>query len=219
MRINFEIIPNFDLVRVPVLNLRAPSDFVGFPSDGGLISNEAPHHQRVSSGQIDNISYIKIPYLGPRSNSGSLALRPYKEAHSNEDAARGAYTEYVIYLSHGEETQLNATVYVTSGLDTDPSMPMEWSLQLDGDSANSTEWFRMLEDPETPGDMPPDWYETVADQVWVRNITFGYVEGGKHTLRWRVNSPEVYLEKIVLNSGIELPDSYLGAPQTVQFLN
>ena len=72
---------------------------------------------------MGDINYIKIPYLSSRSDSGSLALHPYKEARSNADAARGAYTEYDIYLFHGEETQLNATAYVTSGLDTDPTMP------------------------------------------------------------------------------------------------
>lgn len=215
MRIEFDTLPYFDILHLPVLNLRAPSDFVGFPADGGLISIEAPHYQRLSLGEDGDVKYSKIPHLGSRSNSGSLVLRPYSEARSDEDVARDAYAEYDIYLLGDEEQQVNATVYITSGLDTDPTTPMEWSLQLDGSSANDTEWFRVLDDPENAGDTPPDWHETVADQVWVRNATFGYVESGKHTLRWKTNSPEVYLEKIVVNAGTMLPESYLGPPETV----
>jgi len=220
MRIDFDTLPRFDLIRVPILNMRVPDDFVGFPADGGLISIEAPHYQRLSNDGEDAsddecVKYTVLPYLGSRSNSGSLALRPYKAARADEDAARDTWVEYDIYL-FAEEAELNATIYVTSGLDTDPTMPMEWSLLLDGEAQNGTEWSRVLDDPDDPGDTPPGWYDTVADQVWIRNATFGTVSSGEHTLRWRTNSPEVYLEKIVLYHGIELPTSYLGAPETIK---
>lgn len=221
MRIDFDTLPSFDLIRLPVLNRRAPSGFNGFPADGGLISIEAPHYQRLSSGGDDGnetTKYVHIPHLGSRTDSGSLALRPYKSARADEDAARGTWAEYDIYL-FGDDEELHATIYITSGLDTDPTKPMEWSLLLDGSAPNGTEWSRVLEDPEVAGDTPPDWYDTVADQVWVRNASFGQAGGGEHTLRWRTNSPEVYLEKIVLNYGIELPDTYLGVPETVMLSN
>ncbi len=90
---------------------------------------------------------------------------------------------------------------------------MRYSLTLsDGDTpANFT---RLLGDPATPGDTPPDWRITVADHVWMRNVTLGDVGEGRHTLRWQTNSPEVYLEKIVLNTRDGLKSSYLGPPET-----
>jgi hypothetical protein len=40
------------------------------------------------------------------------------------------------------------------------------------------------------------------------------VEAGEHRLVWRVNSPEVYLEKIGVDSGGKVGGSYLGPPET-----
>lgn len=212
MTISFDTLPGFDYIRLPVLNMAAPEGFVGFPADGGLISIEASHFQRKSE---DDVAFQRIPGLGTRTDSGALALRPYTLSREDVEVARAAWAEYDIFLFEGGE--LNATVYTTSGLDTDPTLLMEWSLTIDGAAPNATAmWNRLLDDPEEAGDTPPLWVETVADQVWKHNETFGHVDAGEHTLRWRVNSPEVYLEKIVLNAnGRELPTTYLGVPETV----
>ncbi|KAI1365981.1 hypothetical protein F5Y08DRAFT_338197 [Xylaria arbuscula] len=208
VRINYNHSPWFDLIHLPILNYQAPDDFVGFPETSGIISIEAPHFQRKSDGDV---TFEHIPYLGTRSNSGSMALRPYKDARVSEEVARAAWAEYDIYLF--DATTLSATIYVNGALDTDPTLLMRYSLTLsDGDStANFT---RLLGDPATPGDTPPDWRTTVADHAWVRNVTLGEVEQGQHTLRWQTNSPEVYLEKIVVNTRNALKSSYLGPPET-----
>ncbi|RWA07340.1 hypothetical protein EKO27_g7759 [Xylaria grammica] len=210
VRISYNHPPWFDLIHLPIMNYKAPDDFVGFPETSGIISIEAPHYQRKSEG---NVTFQHIPYLGTRTNSGSLALRPYKEARVSEDVAKDVWAEYDIYLF--DATTLTATVYVNGALDTDPTLLMRYSLTLsDGDdSANFT---RLLGDPAQPGDTPPDWRITVADHVWTRNVTLGDVSEGKHTLRWQTNSPEVYLEKIVLNTRGGLRSSYLGPPETKQ---
>ena len=214
MRLSFDTLPHFDLIQVPVLNHLAPDNFVGFPADGGLVSIEAPHYQR--SSDDSDVGFSKLTGLGTRSESGSVALRPYKAAREDETVARAAYVEYDVYIFDDVE-EFNATIYITSGLDSDPTLPMKYSISLDGETpSDAAEWERVLGDPEKPGDTPPDWYETVADQVWIRNATFGAVGAGEHTLRWQVNSPEVYLEKIVINAGRGLPDTYLGVPETAQ---
>ncbi|RYC65657.1 hypothetical protein CHU98_g515 [Xylaria longipes] len=209
IRINYNHPPWFDLIHLPIMNHRVPDDFVGFPETSGIISIEAPHFQRKSEG---NVTFEHIPYLGTRTNSGSLALRPYKEARVSEDVARDTWVEYEIYL-FDVTSPLNAAVYVNGALDTDPTLLMRYSLTVsDGDApANFT---RLLGDPATPGDTPPDWRTTVADHVWIRNVTLGDVSEGRHTIRWQTNSPEVYLEKIVLNTRDGLRSSYLGPPET-----
>lgn len=106
---------------------------------------------------------------------------------------------------------LNATVYITPGLDTDPTLPMKYSLSLDGAEANYT---RLLEEPEVAGDLPDGWEDEVANAVWTRMVNLGPVQPGKHTLRWSVTSPEVYLEKVVLAVDAEVRDSYLGPPES-----
>ncbi|KAL2821236.1 hypothetical protein BJX63DRAFT_443666 [Aspergillus granulosus] len=204
IRVTWEPAPYFDLIHIPISNLRVPADFVGFSESGGLISMEAPGYQRSSSGPV---AFKHIPYLGTRSRSGSIALQPYTIARESEVTAKEAWVEYDIYLFNST-THLNATVYVNGALDTDPTLPMQFSLSLDGHKGNFT---RLLGEPEEAGDTPPGWTESVADHVWKREIEFGVVDAGKHTLRWRVNSPEVYLEKIVV-SREGLVQSYLGPP-------
>ncbi|KAI0465944.1 hypothetical protein F4859DRAFT_519574 [Xylaria cf. heliscus] len=209
VRINYNHSPWFDLIHLPIMNHRLPDGFIGFPETSGIISIEAPHFQRKSQG---NVTFEHIPYLGTRTNSGSLALRPYKEARVSEDVAKATWVEYDIYLFNATSS-LTATVYVNSALDTDPTLRMRYSLSIhDGDAAAN--FTRLLADPATPGDTPPDWRTTVADHVWIRNITLGQVGEGRHILRWQANSPEVYLEKIVLNTRNQLKSSYLGPPET-----
>ncbi|KAL3464630.1 hypothetical protein BJX64DRAFT_298187 [Aspergillus heterothallicus] len=197
--------PYFDLIHIPISNLRVPASFTGFPESGGLISIEAPRYQRASSGAV--VAFKHIPYLGSRSRSGSIALQPYTLARESESTAREAWVEYDIYLFNSTTT-FNATLYITGALDTDPNLPMRYSLSIGGSEGNFT---RLLGEPDEAGDTPPGWAESVADHVWTREVEFGELEAGKHTLRWRVNSPEVYLEKIVL-SREEVVQSYLGPP-------
>ncbi len=84
VRINYNHSPWFDLIHLPIINYKAPDDFTGFPETSGIIAIEAPHFQRKSNG---NVTFEHIPYLGTRTDSGSLALRPYKDARVSEDVA------------------------------------------------------------------------------------------------------------------------------------
>ncbi|KAE8365064.1 hypothetical protein BDV27DRAFT_144764 [Aspergillus caelatus] len=198
--------PYFDLIHIPIRNHRVPTNFTGFPESGSFVSIEGQHFQRFSS---DTVSFKHIPYLGSRARSGSIALRPYMQARESEENAKSAWVEYDFYLFNSTKS-FNATVYVNGALDTDPNLPMKFSLSIDGQEANFT---RLLGEPQEAGDTPPGWTEAVADHVWTRNIEIAALEQGLHTLKWRVNSPEVYLEKIVLALEGHL-DSYLGPPES-----
>lgn len=197
--------PYLDLIHVPIRNTRVPDH-----ESGGFISIEAPHFQRSSSDISDHeIAFKHIPYLGSRSRSGSIALRPYTLTRSSLEIAKSAFVEYSIYLFN-TTSPFNATVYINSALDTEPDLPMSFSLTMDDQPVNFT---RVLGEPEDPGDTPPGWSAEVADGVWKREVLFGELGKGEHILWWRVNSPEIYLEKIVLNLEGQLY-SYLGAPET-----
>jgi hypothetical protein len=208
--------PYFDLLRIPIQNQRVPENFRGFPETAGYISMEASHFQR-SSPAVQNskgnktVSFSHIPYLGSHSESGAIALRPYTMSRTSLSAATSAYVEYDIYLFN-RTSALKATVYINSCLDTDPNLLTRFSLALDGTPQNLT---RLLGDPKNAGDVPPEWTNNVADRVWTKAVNFGPVDAGKHTLRWSVNSPEVYLEKIVLDTRGGVRTSYLGPPETM----
>ncbi|KAL4983177.1 hypothetical protein BDW68DRAFT_181856 [Aspergillus falconensis] len=206
--VHYDTLPYFDNFIIPVQNLPAPPEsFHGFPATGGYISIEAAHYQRASKGIV---RFTTIPYLGTRTESGTITLRPYSVARNSNSSALSASVEYDIYLFNRTDT-LMATVYFTQNLDTDPDVAMQYSLSLDSSSANFT---RLLAQPEVAGGLPEVWTDEIENSVWTRKVDLGSVDAGAHTLIWRVNSPEVYLEKIVLDTGNAVKESYLGPPET-----
>lgn len=207
--VSWEPEPYFDHVNLPVRNVRVPSDFTGYPATDGLISIESPHFQRSSDSDV---AFVQMPGLGSRSESGSIALRPYSEAKTSTEQAEQAWVEYDIYV-FGNATRkgVDATIWVNGALDTDPDSPMEFSL-VAGDA--DAKFTRVLGDPAKPGDNPPEWTAEVASHVWKRTVKLGDLSPGKHTLKWQTNSPEIYLEKIVVATEGRLPESYLGPPET-----
>jgi hypothetical protein len=208
--------PYFDLIRIPIQNQKVPDDFQGFPETAGYISIESPHFQRSSlrrnnSTSNSTIAFDHILYLGTRSESGSIAIRPYTASRASLSSSTSAYVEYDIYLFN-RTSALNATIYINACLDTDPNLLMKFSLTLDNAPQNFT---RVLGNPRNAGDLPPEWMSDVPNQVWTKKVALGKAEQGKHTLRWSTNSPEVYLEKIVIDTRGGVLESYLGPPETM----
>lgn len=213
LRVSYGPPAHFDDVHLPVVNIRAPADFEGFPEIDGIISIEAPHYQRSSSQAV---RFQDMPRLGSRSESGSVGLRPYTAALDSEEDSKAAWLDYDIFiLGNSSRSDVNATLYINGALDTHPDQPMAYSLRLlnDGDSAGA-DFVRVLGEPAKPGDNPPEWNTEVANHVWTKTVQLGSVSPGKHTLRWQVTSPEVYLEKIVVYTQGRVVESYLGPPET-----
>ncbi|KAK4243021.1 hypothetical protein C7999DRAFT_45067 [Corynascus novoguineensis] len=164
--------PYFDQIRIPVLNARVPETFSGFPESAGYIDADA-----------EPVSFLHIPYPDTRSESGSIALRPFRAARASS---------------------------------APPGGRMEFSLTLGDAPANFTRLLGDYVDVPSAGAMPPEWLGQVADQVWTRTVRLGPVDPGAHDLVWRTNSPEVYLEKIVVDCAGDgvAGKSYLGPPET-----
>jgi hypothetical protein len=108
------------------------------------------------------------------------------------NAALEAYIEYDFYLFTDSEST-KATVYLT----------LEHPLTLNDTPRNLTWVLGDYISLDHVGDVPPTWRYQVMDQVWLCDV-----EEGHHTLRWVVSSPEVYLEKIVLDTHGGVKSSY-----------
>lgn len=205
-----------------------PVSFVQFPylSTRGTSGSVAvrPYHAaraRIDSGPSTPVDADPGPYANHSSMGPVDATEPPPATNRSvnltaidpfSSAATAAFLQYIVYLFNYTEYPVNATAYVTSSLDTDPTLPMYYSLTVDEQPAN---WTRVLPAPKVPGDVPLGWTKTVADQVWKLNATLGNLTEGHHVLTWRVNSPEIYLEKIVLNvRNGAVRDSYLRPSET-----
>jgi hypothetical protein len=205
--------PYFDLIRIPILNHAVPAGFSGFPETAGYVSIEAPHFQGGSweGGSNGSLRFEAFPHLGTRTGSGSIAVRPFDQARQGQAGA--AWVQYDFYLFERSDA-VEATVYINAGLDTDPRLKMQFSLAVDGGKQNLTRVLGDYISNPYAGDIPPEWMDHVADQVWTKKVSLGALGRGEHSLRWSVNSPEVYLEKIVLNTRGGVKESYLGPPET-----
>jgi len=210
--------PYFDLIRIPVLNspdiAKLGASSGTFPETSGIVSIEGPHFQATSPSTGNQTHFQPFKHLGSRSESGSIALRPFEEARSSISAATSAWASYGIWL-FGAATSLEATIYINACLDTDPKRKMTFSLTLDDAPAGN--FTRVLGDYITnpsAGDIPPEWMDHVADNVWTKRVKLGPASAGAHKLVWRTNSPEVYLEKIVVDIRGRVRGSYLGPPET-----
>ncbi|KAK3984701.1 hypothetical protein QBC44DRAFT_374859 [Cladorrhinum sp. PSN332] len=209
--------PYFDQIHIPILNSVVPAADATpntFPEIDGVISIEAPHFYSSSNSTA---SFTTFPHLGSRSNSGSVSLRPFSSART--PAARDSSVAYSIYL-FTPSPALDVTVYINSGLDTDPKLKMHFSLTLDSRPANFTRVLGdYIKNPHA-GDIPPEWLDHVADNVWTKKVRIeGPISAGRHELVWRVNSPEVYLEKLVVDTkgGKAVKGSYLGPGEGFRF--
>ncbi|KAK3321897.1 hypothetical protein B0H66DRAFT_619172 [Apodospora peruviana] len=208
--------PYFEQIHIPVRNNRVPASAATrstFPETDGMVSIESPHFQSSSSSHSSGVYFEAFPHLGSRSESGSIALRPFDAARTS--AAKAAWVSYGVYLFSG--VPLEATVYINGGLDTDPKLKMEFSLTLDDAPANFTRVLGDYIKHPNAGDIPPEWIDHVADNVWTKRVSLGHAKAGAHKLVWRVNSPEVYMEKIVLHVRGTVRPSYLGPPETYRF--
>jgi hypothetical protein len=121
--------------------------------------------------------------------------------------------EYDIFLFTDSEST-TATLYLTTGLETDPQPKMRYSVTLDDASANMTRVLENYIQEDPVGDVPSVWKGQVMDQVWTLQVDIRSIDAGAHSLRWAVNSPEVYFEKIVLDRQGGVKPSYLGPPET-----
>ncbi|KAL1841472.1 hypothetical protein VTJ49DRAFT_7027 [Mycothermus thermophilus] len=172
-------IPYFDLIRIPVVNHRPPPDFTGFPESAGYVSIEGPRFDGTLSTVAPTndtarrntaepaVGFAHVPNLGTRSSSGSIALRPFHAAREDQTSARAAAAVFPFYLFSSVEN-LEATIYINAGLDTDPALKMEFSLTIDASPANFTRVLGDYIDVPAAGAMPPEWMPQVMDQVWTK---------------------------------------------------
>ena len=183
-------------VHLPVKGHKIPLSFSGFVEADGCVS--------IPASAVN----ITPPYKHhPELSRGSEGAVTLEQVAPNESSSE-AFLEYPVYVfSHSAPSSV--TLYFNMTLDIDPEHKMSYDLGID---ALPKERHVLL--PKTKGKtkLPAEgWLEAVMDCVWKRNHPIPRLEPGSHTIRVRLNHPNLLLEKIVLDLG-GVKESYLGPP-------
>lgn len=190
---------DFEHVHLPVNAHKVPESCRGFVESDGCVSIPA-------SGVEIKAPYQHHPELG-RSDEGAVTI----ESPPLRDGAPLPFLEYPIYIFSRCSPTL--TLFFNMTLDIDPANPMSYAIAVD----NDTPRHRLLlpKSQERRDKLPAEgWLDAVMDCVWKRNHTVTELKPGAHTIRIRLNHPNLLLEKIVLDLG-GVKECYLGPPPSL----
>ncbi|OQE28433.1 hypothetical protein PENSTE_c003G00332 [Penicillium steckii] len=186
---------DFEHVHLPVKGRQVQSSFQGFVEADGCISIPA-------SGLGIKEAYQHHPDLG-RADEGSITIRREFLLKDNTP-----FLEYPIYVfSHTKRATV--ILYFNMTLDLDPDQRMSYDFGFDGQESL---FYSLLSEARVPNKLPAEgWLDSVMDCVWQRTHEVQISKEGEHTIRLRLNHPNLLLEKIVLDLG-GVQESYLGPP-------
>jgi hypothetical protein len=188
---------DYEYVHLPVYGHHVPDSFRGFVEADGCVSIPA-------YGMGVHPPYYYHPDLG-RESEGAVTLGDSESL----DGSQAPFCEYPFYIfSHASNSTM--VLYFSMTLDIDPAHRMSYETDIDN---QPTQLHNLLTDSgQINGKFPPEgWPDAVMDCVWKRQHTITGLGIGAHTIRVRLNHPNIILEKIVLDLG-GMKESYLGPP-------
>ncbi|KAK6434988.1 hypothetical protein LTR95_008823 [Oleoguttula sp. CCFEE 5521] len=200
---------------LPYNNTALPSDYTnGYIESDGHISIEAEHYSSITSASSPsaNISYTIIPGLS-RTLSG-LTLFPVTAL--SLDLTTAPALTYKLYtfspMASVPGHVLNITLVATTSLNTDPSRPLRYAIQLDAQPVQTVKYI--IDQPA--GNLPVGWAGlrgAVANNAWYSGSNVTYTGPGKHVLKLWLLEPGMVVNSLWVNLGGVRP-SYLGPPES-----
>ncbi|KAJ5953484.1 hypothetical protein N7454_000380 [Penicillium verhagenii] len=188
---------DFENVHLPVHGYRVPGSFNGFVEADGCVS-------------IPAVGGIKAPYnhhpdLG-RGDEGSVTI----DSSALSTGSSVPFLEYPFYVFTLCEMP-TVTLYFNMTLDLDPDHKMLYDIKInDQHSASHILVGESTGETKLPAE---GWSDAVMDCVWKKSHCLDSLGAGAHTIRVRLNHPNILLEKIVLDLG-GVKESYLGPPSS-----
>ncbi|KAH8822674.1 hypothetical protein DL96DRAFT_1714124 [Flagelloscypha sp. PMI_526] len=204
---------------VNIVNREAPSDFHGFVQGNGVVSIEAAHATRNSSGERCRLVCYSLPWKDVVCNSDS----PFAFGD-------GPVLEYDIYtFDVPPQSTLNGTIYVSPVLNS-YARPLAFGVALDSQTITNVSFVPA----SNPGTLPTAWKGLdgwVANSIIPVPVSFSAVQPGAHTFKLYMLEPAVVVQKIVFGMlsilWVEASEtdfagdvggllkSYLGPPESV----
>jgi len=192
-------------VQVPVINISddQKKTMKGFFESNGYVSIEAEHYSKIMAG--NQASWKIIPGMGKTLS----AMHPVPVTAERQNPKGGAPSlEYDIHLLKAGEIKIKLILSPTLNIYNDEGLEVAVSID-NGDPIilNMHKEFSSR-----------DWDEAVRTNSRVVTTPINVPDAGNHTLKVWMVDPGVCLEKIIVQTGTELPSSYLGAPESFNII-
>ena len=186
------------------------SDFEPTPQDvdrnifyelDGYVSIEASHY--TNKKDASNIHWKSIPNIGKDGDGITTfpVTAPTQTINKNTP-----YLEYEFYTSDTGAFKLNAYFSPTLNFHND-SAGLQYAVSID----NETPQIISINNDENK---PRVWDNWVASNIIIKTSNHSINKNGKHTIKYRMISSAVILQKIVLHFD-DLKPSYLGPEETI----
>ncbi|TVY34481.1 hypothetical protein LSUB1_G006062 [Lachnellula subtilissima] len=204
-------------IQVPIHNTAVPSTFTGFVESDSHISIEA-EHTTTNTNTTTNTSYTTLPSHG-RTLSGVTLADPLA---SPQPPPTGPFLSYALY-SFTPSPSASVTLFLSPcGNINGPDFPMEYGVAFDEEAPQVIQFIHIATSSSgstSTAAYPLGWYQAVADGIWgssgnTTTTVHDLSVTGLHTLKVWLLQPGVVLQKIVVDFGGGVRESYLGPPES-----
>jgi hypothetical protein len=172
-----------------------------FYETNGYLSIEGSHYTRANNTSV--IKWKIIPGIG-RDGDGITTFQV--TAKQNSLTNGNPYLQYEIYVYDTGTVKLNAYFSPTLNFRHD-STGLQYAVSIDDEQPQ----IISINKDDNNGRL---WNKWVADNIIIKSTEHKFLKHGKHVIKYRMISPAIILQKIVLDFGGE-KQSYLGPPETI----
>ncbi|MGY2078805.1 glycosyl hydrolase 115 family protein [Modestobacter sp. SYSU DS0657] len=177
----------------------------GFVEGGGYVSMNAEHYSRAV--ETNGVTWTTIPDIG-RDSDG---VKPYPLRTPRQTP--GGDSPHLAYEMHLTTTgPVDVTAYLSPRNDVLPPEGLQYAISIDDAPPQVVDIIAETGANDTT--MNRQWQRNTSDNV-NRTTTQHVIETpGHHVLKFWMVDPTVVLQKLVVDTGGELP-SYLGPPESL----
>jgi hypothetical protein len=172
-----------------------------FYEKNGYVSVEAAHYSKALNTKT--IKWEIIPGIGKDGDG----ITTFPVTAKEKTLANGnPYLQYEIYVYDTGTVKLNAYFSPTLNFRHD-STGLQYAVSIDDDQPQ----IISINKDDNSGRL---WNKWVADNIIIKSTEHHILKPGKHVITYRMISPAIILQKMVLDFGGE-KQSYLGPPETI----
>lgn len=172
-----------------------------FYEKNGYISIEAANYSKAVNA--NNIKWKVIPGIGKDGDG----ITTFPETTKEKTLTNGnPYLQYDIYVYDTGTVKINAYFSPTLNFEND-SLGLQYAISIDNEKPQIVSINKDDKNEKT-------WEKWVANNIIIKTTQHQILKPGKHIIKYRMISPAVILQKIVLDFG-GLKPSYLGPQETI----